>query len=241
MVKLHDIFSKSDVSSRVVSSGPSVPVIVDMREKQSLVFSELVSLGVSVSREKLEAGDFVVRSLVVERKSFSDFVSSILDRRLFVQLRDFSQCDFSLLIIENFDFSYSGRLHESVVRSTLLSITTKYLIPIIYTSDERDTTLFLFGAAKRSEKKKGGAVSFRVSKRPKRVVDQKRFILESFPGIGPPLASRLVELFGSLRKVFSADDAQLSEIKGFNECKRKNFFFFVGSRVVTVLVLKRRL
>jgi len=225
MGQLHNIFSKEKLISKKVCPNPSAAIIVDTREKQSLVFSELVSLHANVSREKLEVADFLVGSIAIERKTYADFCSSITSQRLYNQLQDLSQYDKPLLLLEGFYYNYGEHLHENVIRSSCLAITTKFHIPILYTRDETDTARWLIAAARREERGKQ-MISLRKSKRPKDIESQKRYILESFPKIGPTSACKLLEKFGSLKDIFSASKKVLYE-SGILEEKTLNQFISI--------------
>ena len=61
-------------------------VVCDYREKD--MSNLLKDLGVKVSITSLPCGDFLVgNEIVIERKSHSDFVSSIIDGRIFNQIK----------------------------------------------------------------------------------------------------------------------------------------------------------
>ena len=53
--------------------------------------------------------------------------------------------------------------------------------------------------------------------------EQKQFILEGFPGIGPTIAKELLEKYKTLNKIFSLPEEELKQIKSFNENKIKKF------------------
>ena len=61
-------------------------IVVDKREERSGIPSLLRELGISVRYEMLEVGDYLLPGdILVERKSARDFISSLLDGRLFDQ------------------------------------------------------------------------------------------------------------------------------------------------------------
>ena len=113
------------------------------------------------------------------------------------------------LILEGFDFTYKSRLHPNAIRGAILGIAKQ--IPIIYTEDETDTAKFLITIAKRQEKEPQ-EFSIRQTKSNLTPEQQKQFILEGFPGIGPTTAKTLLKEFGSLRNIFNATEKQLKNI-----------------------------
>ena len=50
------------------------------------------------------------------------------------------------------------------------------------------------------------------SRIPKTIKEQKAYVLESFPNIGPATSKKLVKEFKSLNKVFNATEEELSKI-----------------------------
>ena len=64
-------------------------IIVDNRERKSGISEELSDLDVNFEFSQLELGDFILSDdCVVERKTISDFLSSLVDGRLFSQAKN---------------------------------------------------------------------------------------------------------------------------------------------------------
>ena len=80
--KFFDIFSKKKISEKK----DLIKVSVDIREKNSLVPSVLGKLGAEVEFSTLKVGDYIVKDFVIERKTISDFISSMINKRLSKQL-----------------------------------------------------------------------------------------------------------------------------------------------------------
>ena len=117
------------------------------------------------------------------------------------------------LILEGFYYNYNKfNIHENAIRGMILSIINDFQIPIIYTESELDTSKFLITLAKRFEKPKSNN-SIRHSKNTKTLEEEKQFILEGFPGIGPVAAKTLLIEFGSLKNIFRALPEELHKIK----------------------------
>ena len=60
---------------------PEVKIIIDTREKQSLVASYLIEKGAKIEFEKLDIGDYLIQDTIIERKTFQDLLSSVIDKR----------------------------------------------------------------------------------------------------------------------------------------------------------------
>ena len=125
-------------------------IIADQREKNSLVISELIHLGEEVELKHLLVADYIIGNIAIERKTTSDFVSSIVNKRLMKQLEEIKQFEKQLLIIEG-DLSKTN-FNENAIKGMLLSILLEFKIPILLTEDSLDTASFLSRIAKRADK-----------------------------------------------------------------------------------------
>jgi Fanconi anemia group M protein len=222
MKQLENIFSKKKPKTEPKSPNPKIPIIIDTREKQSLIAANLLDKNANIEYEQLEIGDYLIQDTIIERKTFSDFVGSIINKRLFDQLREMKKYQNYFLLIEGFYYNYDEfNVHENAVRGMLLSVAIDYQIPIIYTKDEEDTANFLILTAKRYEKPRPD-IGLRQSKTYKTPEEQKQFILEGFPGIGPIAAQNLLGNFPTLQTIFNTTKEQLKQI-GLTEDKIKKF------------------
>jgi Fanconi anemia group M protein len=195
-----------------------VKIIVDNREKNSLVVACLHERGCEVEFKQLEIGDYILgekQEIVVERKTFSDFVSSMINKRILTQLCEMKKYPMYFLILEKFDFNYHDYLaNENAIRGMLLSVALKFKVPIIFTKDEEDSADFLMVVARRSKKpeKTDSALRFCPVRSSMSEKEQKQFILEGFEGIGPKTAKKLLKEFGSLKKIFSASREEIEKV-----------------------------
>ena len=53
-------------------------IIIDNREKNSLVIANLLEKKAKIRIEQLEIADYLIDNIAIERKTYSDFISSIL-------------------------------------------------------------------------------------------------------------------------------------------------------------------
>lgn len=190
----HNIFSKEKTSE------VKEIIIIDHREKNSLVPSELVKRSFKLDWQQIAVGDYIIKGIIIERKTFSDLQSSIINKRIFTQLANMPK-ENSLLIIEG----VSERiLTEQAIQGFLLACALDFKIPFILTKDEAETASYLTRIALR----KPSQLSLQAPK-PKTFREQQQFILESFPGIGPKTAEKLLKEFKTLQNVFKATEKEL--------------------------------
>jgi len=191
----------------------------DYREKNSLVISEVISLGIEVDLMELKVADYIVNDVAIERKTVFDFISSMKNRRLVKQLEELQQYKNRLLIIEGIDEQdlYSDDfskekigMHPNSVRGFLLSILLKYNVPIIFTKNYQDTARFISVLSKREPKE----ASLNVAKKTLGKKERMQFIIESFPGIGPKTAKKLLKKFKTVKNIINATPEKLQEVIG---------------------------
>jgi ERCC4-type nuclease len=207
MARLLDIFSKKKLKEK-----EKLKIIVDNREKNSLVASEIIKRGHEIGWKQLLAGDYVVNGVVIERKTIDDLKSSIINKRIVEQLLALKQFEKKVLVVEGFgEDSYQGVINENALRGFLLSVALDFEIGIIFTLDEIDTAKYIEVIGKRKEK---GERAVREVRRFKTKKERMQFILEGFPNIGAVKARKLVEKFSSLRGAFNASEEELGGILG---------------------------
>lgn len=230
--EIENIFAKTKTEKETPCPNPKIPIIVDTREKQSLIAANLLEQKANIKFEKLDIGDYLVGDTIIERKTFLDFIGSMMSKRLQEQLINLKKYPKQFLIIEGFYYNYQServKIHENAIRGMLLSIAIDFQIPIIYTENEEDTAKFLILTARKYEKPKTNH-AIRQSKTAKTLEEQKQFILEGFPGIGPATAKQLLDNFDSLRDIFNASKEKLESIVGLDPGKVEKFLGLVLNR-----------
>ncbi|MBM3228306.1 hypothetical protein FJZ20_00235 [Candidatus Pacearchaeota archaeon] len=212
MKKIFNIFSKKNIKEK-----EHTKITVDYREKNSLVISELSALNLQIEFASLEIADYIIGDVAIERKTVSDFISSMINRRLLNQLEKMSSYENRLLIIEGLDeqelyFEQENNkgVHANSIRGFLISILLKHKTPIIFTKNYEDTAKFLEIISRRKTKE----MSLHVAKKNLNKSERLQFILEGFPGIGPKTAKELLKKFGTIRNIINAPEEELKQILG---------------------------
>lgn len=223
MKPMFDIFSKP--KQREVKEKPKQKIFVDYREKNSMVASELIHLGFEVEFLELKVGDYLINNIAIERKTVSDFISSMINKHLEKQLDELQQYDKKLLLIEGIEehelySDNSEGMNANAVRGFLLSILLKHKVPIIFTKNAEDTAKFIDVLARKKEVES----SLNATKKSFNKQEQMQFILEGFPGIGPKTARKLLEKFKTMKNIFSASPEELEKEIG----KKADIFKLVG-------------
>ncbi len=217
---IHDIFTKREVRKTQIknSEKPLEKIIIDYREKNSTVPLELIKLNLETEVRELKVGDYIVKDIVIERKTIQDFLNSMTNNHLINQIEELKQFENKLLIIEGFEERnlYSEELDNGInpnaIRGFILSILLKHKIPIAYTKSPSDTAKFISVLSKKRDRE----IPLNGKKKTLNKKEQLQFIIESFPNIGPKTSKKLLERFGSIQNIILAPTEELEKILGKN-------------------------
>lgn len=207
-------------------------VVCDDREMRGKAAMRLFELGTVLKPMRLHVGDFVCSPrVVVERKTAADFEASIIDGRLFVQAGELaSQFPASLIVVVGGGFE---RVHSSAIRGALLSLSIDFRIPVLFVADENEFAELLHAIAVREQLKVRGPQQMRFMKPTLTPEQSMQFIIESLPGIGPKTARELLEHFGSVEHVFTAEAHELEQVDGVGEQKAADIRRLIERRYKT--------
>jgi Fanconi anemia group M protein len=200
-----------------------INIVVDLREFNSNVVKELSRMDVIVVPRQLETGDYILSDRVgVERKEVNDFLSSMINGRLFQQLKNLKNGYLRpVLVLEGEGLFTIRKISQNAISGALACIVADYGIPVIQTKDEKETANLMFSIARR-EFEEGRTVGVRGEKGSMSLSERQQFIIEGFPNISGVLAQRLLSHFGSIKGVADADVKELIKVKGVGKKKAEN-------------------
>ena len=195
-------------------------MVVDERERKSGIPDLLKQIGVKVEMMNLPVGDYIVASeTVVERKSVSDFISSVFDGRLFDQCNRLKEnFEHPTIIIEgNVDEIDKITENPLVFYGAMSSVVLDFRIPVIPTPNASHTTKLLISMSARQGSVKGPFL--KKIRKSDDLQQQQLSVLCSLPGVGEKLASRMLEKFSSPSRSLNASSVELSKINGMGEAR----------------------
>ena len=195
-------------------------MVVDERERKSGIPDLLKQIGVKVEMMNLPVGDYIVApETVVERKSVSDFISSVFDGRLFDQCNRLKEhFEHPTIIIEgNVDEIDKITENPLVFYGAMSSVVLDFKIPVVPTPNASHTAKLLISMCARQETVKGPFL--KKIRKSGDLQQQQLSILSSLPGVGEKLASRMLEKFGSPSSSLNASSIELSKINGMGEAR----------------------
>src|SRR3989339_307299 len=91
MTEFHDIFSrKKEIIKKEKPIETKEIIKIDYREQNSFVPTNLKKLGYEIEFLELKVADYIVKDVAIERKTVSDFLSSMINKRLAHQSKEVS-------------------------------------------------------------------------------------------------------------------------------------------------------
>ncbi len=214
MKTVYQIFSKTKIFKG--KKPDKKEIIIDYREKNCLLISELKKKNFDIKFRELKVADYIVKGIAIERKTISDFISSIKNNHLINQLKELQQYEKKLLLIEGIDEQElynkenSTGMHSNSIRGFLLSILLKYNIPIIFTKNSEDSAEYI----ELISRKKSTEQPLNITKKTLNKKEQMQFIIESFSGIGPKTAKKLLKKFNTIQNIITSPQEKLKELIG---------------------------
>ncbi len=205
------------MTSAGLSQISPIAILVDDREAASPVPEVLKQIpGVAVQIQRLAVGDYIVdRRCVFERKTVLDFAGSIADGRLFVQAQKLARLpDPAAIILEGRASDLAGtRMRREALQGAMVSLSLIFRLPVLRAIDPAETARLMIYAAQQLQRQEW-QWGCRYGRRPKRKRRVQLRILQGLPGVGPARAAQLLEVFGSVEAVVTANLERLEQVEG---------------------------
>ena len=191
-----------------MSKSSILQIIVDNRERKLMTLLEKKHPNINFEVKQLDVADIVItEDVAIERKEGFDFVSSIMDNRLFEQcLRLKETYSTAILILEGLNdnvFENTGMKINSIY-GALAKIAYKSGIAVIPTRNLSDTAIVIERIAYREQIKDNATILSRKAPKSMSVEERRTFIVEGFVDIGPKKAKTLIENYETPYQVFKA-------------------------------------
>ncbi len=206
-----------------------INIICDKREKPSQVIFELEELSsknlqLNISSEVMSVGDYQLSSdVVIERKTIYDLEQSIIDGRIFTQIKNLMNVPKPGIIVEgSLDILKNHtRINRKALIGLITSLGLTYKIPVFFTRNQKETAELLYVVSKKEQL--GSTYDKKLRYEKSKMTDKERqlFIVESFPDIGPKLSKSILKEFKTLKNLANADIKQLQEVSKLGPKKAK--------------------
>jgi len=193
-------------------------IACDYRERPSGVPTALAAHpNVRITFHHLALGDYRINdTLIVERKTLTDFAQSVRDGRLFAQASRLSRVNRArpCLILEGTHINHwSAALPRSALQGALITVTLLFGLPVLRSSCPEETADLILYAADQLHRRTTRPPQRR-GYQPKGLARRQSFLLQAIPEIGPIKAQELLNIFGSPFGVASATTEDLQSVEG---------------------------
>ena len=191
-----------------MSKNKLMHIIIDHRENKLKSILDKKKDSITYESKQLDIADIVITSEVaIERKEGFDFVSSIMDNRLFeqlIRLKDTYQ--YPILILEGLNdnvFENTGMKITSIY-GALSFISYKLGISVIPTRNLEDTAIVIERIAYREQVKDNMPLLSRKAPKELSKKERRTFIIEGLVDIGPKKAKTLIDKYKTPHLVFKS-------------------------------------
>ena len=227
----------ADGDGTVASAGTDdegIEIVADQRELDSTIARDLSTReGVETRLETLAVGDYVLSDrVVVERKTVADFMDTLTggDRSMFEQVGDATRhYARPVVVIEGEDLYGARNVHHKAIQGALASLAVDFGASIVRTADEDETADLLEVIAQREQEVSDREVSVHGEKQSKTLAEQQEYVVASIAEVGPVTARTLLEAFGSVEAVMTADREDLLDVSGIGEVTADRIREVVGA------------
>jgi DNA excision repair protein ERCC-4 len=228
----------------------SFDIAIDSRENTlNPIFKEALSKqGLRVIVTKLEEGDFYLPSktthlvgVVVERKTWDDLASSVIDKRIWSQanrLRELSRESRVkvYIVIEGdpYEIKEKREMPFNALLSVLDSIQNNYGFTVLFIPDKEtliDWLKYMAHKLKENTAKEEAKAPLIVQKPLKKtsIDDKIKAVVQVLAG--PTIGERLLRKFGSLKNIVNASVSELMTVEGIGENRAKELFLVFNKKV----------
>jgi Fanconi anemia group M protein len=220
--------------AEAVPDGETVEIVADQRELDSHIARDLSTReGIETRLETLAVGDYVLSDrVVVERKAVEDFLDTLVggDRSLFEQVgaaaRHYAR---PVVVIEGDRLYESRNVHPNAIRGALASLAVDFGASVMQTEDAEETADLLEVIATREQETDDRNVSVHGEKGGKTLAEQQEYVVGSVAEVGPVTARALLEHFGSVEAVMTAEEDELIAVDGVGEVTAERVRGVTGS------------
>ncbi len=199
-----------------------IEIVADQRELDSHIARDLSTRnGVETRLETLSVGDYVLSDrVVVERKSVEDFLETLIggDRSLFEQVgaatRFYGR---PVVIIEGEQLYQARNVHPNAIRGALASLAVDFGASILQTDGPDETADLLEVIARREQESSDRTVAVHGEKTGRTLTEQQEYVVSAIAEVGAVTARALLEHFGTVEAIMTADEDSLQEVTGIGE------------------------
>jgi len=194
-----------------------VRILADTRERGKIIEKLQALPGVTLEFAEQECGDYVLgNGVVVERKSATDFILSIVDKTLLADVGKLRAVHGRPVYVVEGDL-FTMRFHQKAfdVHMALAHLAVVQGIPVIASPDVEQSAMLIYLMAVDAQHNLAARPNMRLAK-PGVRSEAQQFLVEGLPGVDADRAERLLSRFGGAMRVFGASAEALAEVDGIS-------------------------
>ena len=194
-------------------------VIVDERERNQELRDALEASGIEIDEKTIHVGDYVISDRVcVERKTVSDFESSLMNGRLLDQVKRLKEhYSLPIIIVEGDPDKF--RLGKNAITGAMVALYVDNGIEVIMSGSPKETSEIIAVIAKHEQNGNMREPSLKGGRRAYSTANYQEYIVANLPGIGPKLARSLLKHFKTIKKIANAKIEDLMEVEKIGKKK----------------------
>lgn len=193
---------------------------VDVREaKDKRIPKLLEDMHVKCEWETLEVGDYATDQVIIERKSFDDYVASLIDGRLFSQIDRMSKTDKLCAVVVHDYPRVKHAVTDKQIYGSMAASLVEFGIPVLYVPTLDNAIYLIKQICEKVEQGKLG-VPRKYYKRKKNapwIVRKVSQLLE----VPDKTAARLLLRFKSIHGIAQASEEELEKIEGIGDVRAR--------------------
>ena len=215
-------------------------------------YDELRRRGFRVAVRRLDAGDFLIpatgecEAILIERKTIDDFLTSIIDGRLWSQLSRLSSvcreynAKCILLLEGSVERALRRRkIHPSAYMRALETVQESFNTIVVLSIDKKTSIDWITARIKHCYKKKSGeakvqTIAYQPRKSSFKNLNEKIIYVASVIA-GRETGLKLLKHFGTLRNLANASIHELLRIEGVGESRAKEVYYIFNKNVGRIL------
>jgi Fanconi anemia group M protein len=120
-------------------------------------------------------------------------------------------------MVEGANLTGSGRVRPEAMMGAYASMLIDYGIPIVWTQTPSEMAQLMFAIARREQVQDKRAPRIMTAPKPVTLEEQQEFIVSSLPNIDRSRASKLLNSFQTVQRIFTASREELMSVSGIGE------------------------
>lgn len=190
----------------------AIEIVADQRERNSEL-NRILEDRAEVEVKTLPVGDYIVSDrIAIERKTVGDFQSSILNGRIFEQVKRLKDYyTHPIIIIEGADDDFL--LGKNIFIGAVVSMYVDYDSTVMFSESPSETAELILSIAKHEQRDEKRRISLKGASKLRSIRDYQISIMGNMPGIGPKLAESMLRHFKNVRNIVNANKEELMKVE----------------------------